>query len=194
MRSVKYADGLDVVGWSTEHEMTKWHLKQARADGENFRYSMFDFARGYSIADDNDDADSKAQFRALWLTYREAFEGERQLFTRHKHFKIKELQLSDNELAEQELEEPIIKTVAHIDFEHWQVIVFMNARGTVLEQARRKGAEGVASALSAIVQGYLDFFPDNPCNFHIDKSDQTDERIDEMKVFLFVQSLLWRYD
>lgn len=193
VRSVKNADGIEVVGWSTEHEMTKWHLKQARSDGQNFRYSMFDFVRGYSIADDNDDSESKAQFRALWLTYRKAFKGERQLFTRHKHFKISELELSDEELAEQDLEEPTIKTIASIDFDHWLVVVFMHARGTVLEQARRKGADGVKSVLSTLVQSYLDFFPDNPCKFPID-NEPIDEREEEMKAFLFVQSLLWHYD
>ncbi len=194
VRSVKNADGVDVVGWSTEHEMTKWHLKQARADGENFRYSMFDFVRGYSIADDNNDIDSKAQFRALWLTYRAAFKGKRQLWTRHKHFKISELELSDEDLAEQDLEEPIKKTLITIDFDHWLVVVFMHARGTVLEQARRKGADGVKSVLSTLVQSYLDFFPDNPCDFPIDDPNPVDYRVEELKVILWSVSLLWHYD
>lgn len=193
VRSVKNADGVDFLGWSTEHEMTKWHLKQARADGENFRYSMFDFVRGYSIADDNDDSESKAQFRALWLTYRKAFKGKRQLWTRHKHFKISELDLSDEDLAEQELEEPTVKTIASIDFDHWLVVVFMNARGTVLEQARRKGSDGVALALASIVEGYLAFFPDNPCKFPID-NEPIDEREEELKIILWAVSMFWQND
>lgn len=165
VRSVTNSEGRVVTGWSTEHEMTKWHLKQARSDGENFRYSMFDFVRGYSIADDNVDEESKAQFRALWLTYRAAFKGQRQLWTRHKHFKISELELSDAELGEQELEEPEKKTVASIDFNQWLVVVFMHSRGMLLEKARKKGSDGVADGLAFINEAYFSFFPDNPCGF-----------------------------
>jgi hypothetical protein len=165
VRSVTNAEGREVAGWQTEHEMTKWHLKQARSDGENFRYSMFDFVRGYSIADDNDDKESKAQFRRLWLEYRKAFKGQRQLWTRHKHFKISELEMSDAELGEQELQEPEKKIVASIDFNQWLVVVFMGARGALLEKARKKGAEGVAEGLDFINQGYFSFFPDDPCGF-----------------------------
>lgn len=165
VRSVTDAEGRVVTGWSTEHEMTKWHLKQARSDGENFRYSMFDFVRGYSIADDNGDEESKAQFRRLWLEYRKAFKGERQLWTRHKHFKISELQLSDEELAEQELEEPEKKTVASIEFNQWLVVVFMHARGMILQKARKKGSEGVTEGLSFVNDAYFSFFPDDPCGF-----------------------------
>jgi hypothetical protein len=165
IRSVKNVEGREVMGWQTEHEMTKWHLKQARSDGENFRYSPFDFVRGYSIADDNKDEDSKTQFRALWLTYRKAFKGQRQLWTRHKHFKISELELSDEELGSQELEEPVQKVVVEIDFNQWLVIVFMHARGVLLEKARHKGVEGVNAILDTINENYCAFFPDNPCGF-----------------------------
>jgi hypothetical protein len=165
IRSVENVEGREIMGWQTEHEMTKWHLKQARSDGENFRYSPFDFVRGYSIADDNKDEDSKAQFRALWLTYRAAFKGQRQLWTRHKHFKISELELSDEELGSQELEEPVQKVVVKIDFSQWLVVVFMHARGVLLEKARRKGVEGVNAVLDTINENYCAFFPDNPCGF-----------------------------
>jgi hypothetical protein len=165
VRSVENSEGREVMGWQTEHEMTKWHLKQARSDGENFRYSPFDFVRGYSIADDNKDEDSKAQFRALWLTYRKAFKGQRQLCTRHKHFKISELELSDEELGSQELEEPVKKVVAEIDFNQWLVLVFMHARGVLLEKARRNGIDGVNAVLNMVNENYFAFFPDNPCGF-----------------------------
>lgn len=168
VRSVTNAQGREIIGWSTEHEMTKWHLKQARADGENFRYSMMDFIRGYSISDDNNDTESKAQFRALWLNYRIAFKGERQLWTRHKHFKIAELTLSDEELANQELEEPEKKTVLSIEFNQWLVIVFMHARGTLLERIRKRGSDSVADYFQLLNKSYGDFFPDDPCGFFLD--------------------------
>ncbi len=165
IRSVENAQGREVMGWQTEHEMTKWHLKKARSDGENFRYSPFDFVRGYSIADDNKDDDSKAKFRALWLAYRKAFKGQRQLFTRHKHFKISELELSDEDLGSQELEEPVKKVVAEIDFRQWLVLVMMNARGILLEKARRHGIDGVNTVLETVNENYFAFFPDDPCDF-----------------------------
>lgn len=173
VRSVTNAEGREFSGWQTEHEMTKWHLKQARSDGENFRYSMFDFVRGYSIADDNSDDESKAQFRRLWLEYRKAFKGQRQLWTKHKHFKISELELSDAELGEQDLEEPEKKIIASISFNQWLVVVFMGSRGVLLEKARKKGSQGVSDALEFINQAYFGFFPDNPCGFDVEFSAST---------------------
>jgi hypothetical protein len=180
VKSVKNAEGVDVSGWSVAHEMTKWHLKQARSDSKNYRYSMFDFVRGYAIADANGDEESKKQFRTLWLLYREAFKGQRQLWTTHKHFKISELELSDDELGEKELEEPVQTVVASIDFKHWLVVVFMGARGVLLEKAKKKGAEGVASALEVIVASYREFFPDNPCQLPSDDDDIDDREIEMM--------------
>lgn len=171
VRSVIDSEGKQVSGWQTEHEMTKWHLKKARSDGENFRYSMLDLVRGYSIADDNGDEESKAQFRRLWLEYRKAFFRQPQLCTRHKHFKIKELELSDAELGSQELEEPEQrKILASIDFKQWLVVVFMNARGILLEKARKSGQQGVVEAITFINDGYCSFFPDDPCGFRKSKT------------------------
>jgi hypothetical protein len=195
VRAVKNADGREIMGWSVEHEMTKWHLKQARSDSKNYRYSMFDFVRGYAIADANGDEDSKKQFRILWLMYRVAFKGKRQLWTRHKHFKISELELSDAELGEQELEEPTQTVVASIDFKHWLVVVFMGARGVLLEKAKKKGAEGVAAGLEIIVASYREFFPDNPCQLPFDDvNDRDSEMINEIYLMTVSTRIALAYD
>jgi len=149
------------TGWGIEHEMTKWHLKQGQGDGFNFRYSMFDLLRGYSITAANGDEESRKKFRALWLSYREAFKGQPQLYTRHKHFKIKELEMSEKELAEEEPEEET-KIIYSIPFEIWLMVVFMGARGILLEKARTKGRDGVIDFLQGLGLLYEDFFPDNP--------------------------------
>ena len=145
-------------GWGIEHEMTKWHLKQGQGQGLNFRYSMFDLLRGYSIASANGDDESRKKFRALWLAYRDAFKGQRQLWTRHKHFKIKELELNEKELAELEPSEPA-KIIFSIPFDVWLMVVYMGARGSVLEIARRSGADGVVKTLDFIRSGY-DLLPE----------------------------------
>jgi len=154
VRSVKNAEGREITGWSIEHEMTKWHLKKAKSDGENYRYSMFDFIRGYAAADANGDEESRKKFRALWLTYREAFKGARQLVTQHKHFKISELELADDELGEQAPEEVGAKVVFSIPFDVWLMVVYMGARGSVLESARIGGAVRVQQTLDFIRFGY----------------------------------------
>ena len=154
VRSVKNSQGRTITGWQTEHEMTKWHLKKAQQDGENYRYSMFDFIRGYSIAKTNGDQETAARFRALWLSYRKAFKGSTQLFTRHKHFKISELESTDEELSNQQPEDNQAKVVYQIPFEIWLLVVYMGARGSVLESARMGGAEKVEKTLAVIRNGY----------------------------------------
>lgn len=160
VRSVKNSQGHEVTGWTIEHEMTKWHLKKAKSDGENYRYSMFDFIRGYAAADAVGDEESRKKFRSLWLTYREAFKGSRQLVTRHKHFKIGELDLDDEELGEQAPEEVGAKVVCSIPFDVWLMVVYMGGRGSVLESARIGGADKVEKTLALIRQGY-DSLPEN---------------------------------
>lgn len=154
VRSVTNAQGRAITGWQTEHEMTKWHLKKAQQDGENYRYSMLDFPRGYYIAKANGDDETAARFRALWLSYRKAMKGSSQLFTRHKHFKIKELELSEQELGEQQPEDNQAKVVYQIPFEIWLMVVYMGARGSVLESARLGGHDKVDKTLKLIRQGY----------------------------------------
>ncbi|MDD5754697.1 MAG: hypothetical protein PHN45_08110, partial [Methylococcales bacterium] len=149
------------TGWGIEHEMTKWHLKSGQGEGLNFRYSMFDLLRGYYITSANGDDESRKKFRALWLSYREAFKGQPQLYTRHKHFKIKELEMSEKELAETKPEEQT-KVIYSIPFEIWLMVVFMGARGILLENARTKGRDGVIDFLGNLGRLYEDFFPDNP--------------------------------
>lgn len=154
VRSVTNAEGRTITGWQTEHEMTKWHLKKAQQDGENYRYSMIDFLRGYSIAKTNGDQETAARFRALWLSYRKAFKGSSQLFTRHKHFKISELESTDEELGNQKPEDNQAKVIYQIPFEIWLLVVYMGARGSVLESARIGGAEKVEKTLKHIRFGY----------------------------------------
>lgn len=154
VRSVTNAQGHTVTGWQTEHEMTKWHLKKAKQEGENYRYSMFDFIRGYSIAKTNGDQETAARFRALWLSYRTAFKGARQLVTKHKHFKISELESTDEELGNQQPEDNQAKVVYQIPFEIWLLVVYMGARGSVLESARIGGAVKVEKTLAHIRFGY----------------------------------------
>ncbi len=154
VRSVTNAQGRTITGWQTEHEMTKWHLKKAKQDGENYRYSMFDFIRGYSIAKTNGDQETAARFRALWLSYRTAFKGARQLVTKHKHFKISELESTDEELGNQQPEDNQAKVIYQIPFEIWLLVVYMGARGSVLESARIGGAEKVEKTLKLIREGY----------------------------------------
>lgn len=153
-KNVRGVKGRDVSGWTTEHEMTKWHLKQAQQDGENFRYSMFDFPRGYAIATANGDEETRKKFRALWLNYRTAFKRKSQLYTRHKYLKIAELELSDEELGAEAPEEKETKVVYSIPFELWLMVVYMGARGTLLEMARRSGVDGIEKALSLVREGY----------------------------------------
>lgn len=154
VRSVTNAQGRTITGWQTEHEMTKWHLKKAKQDGENYRYSMFDFIRGYYIAKANGDHETAARFRALWLSYRTAFKGARQLVTKHDHFKISELESTDEELGNQQPEDNQAKVIYQIPFEIWLLVVYMGARGSVLESARIGGAEKVEKTLKIIRQGY----------------------------------------
>lgn len=141
-------------GWGVEHEMTKWHLKKGQSEGLNFRYSMMDLLRGYAIAEITGDEESRKMFRALWLSYRTAFKGERQLWTRHKHFKIKDLECSDQELAEDLPDEPVTKVVYSIPFEIWLMVVYMGGRGSILESACRNGVAGIEKALALIRMGY----------------------------------------
>jgi hypothetical protein len=154
VRSVTNSQGRTITGWQTEHEMTKWHLKKAKQDGENYRYSMFDFIRGYSIAKTNGDQETAARFRALWLSYRKAFKGARQLVTKHKHFKISELDLSDEDLGEQLPNDNESKVIYQIPFEIWLLVVYMGARGSVLESARFGGSEHIEKSLKIIRDGY----------------------------------------
>ncbi|MDD5754317.1 MAG: hypothetical protein PHN45_06160, partial [Methylococcales bacterium] len=152
----------DKSGWGVEHEMTKWHLKKGQGEGLNFRYSMIDLLRGYKIAEIMGDEESRKMFRALWLSYRAAFKSERQLWTRHKYFKIKELECSDKELAEDSPDQPVSKVVYSIPFQIWLIVVYMGARGTILENARQKGLKGITDSLAFVCDNYHKRFPDDP--------------------------------
>jgi hypothetical protein len=140
--------------WCVEYEMTKWHIKRGRKNHVEYRYSMFDLLRGYSIASQNNDEESRKIFYSLWLKYREGFKGMRQLFTKHDYFKISELELSDEELGESTPEDNEAKLIVSIPFDIWQLIVMMKARGTVLAMVQKNGLQGYEKIIELLKLGY----------------------------------------
>ena len=140
--------------WGVEHEMTKWHLKKGKETNGEYSYTMFDFLRGYELASILGDDESRTGFYSLWLKYRIALKGKRQLFTKHKHFKIQELELSDDELGEAKPEDNVAKPVLSISFDIWQLIVLMKARGSVLRAIKIHGEAGFNRAIELLKIGY----------------------------------------
>ena len=112
------------------------------------------FLRGYELASILGDDESRTAFYSLWLKYRTALKNKRQLFTKHKHFKIEELEQSDNELGEAKPEDNVAKPVLSIPFDIWQLIVLMKARGTVLKTIKRDGVEGFDRLIELLKIGY----------------------------------------
>lgn len=155
--------------WGVEHELTKWHLKKGSQKNGAYSYTMFDFLRGYELSSMLEDEESRKGFYSLWLKYRQAFKGSRQLFIKHKHFKIKELELDDDELGELKPEDNQAQLVASIKFDIWQLIVMMKARGTVLKMVRKDGIEGLNNVIELLKTGY-EALPDDKkiLHFHFD--------------------------
>lgn len=127
VRSVD-VDGKPVTHhWGEEAEMTKWHIKK----GGNYHYSMFDFLRGFAISELQGDKQNQGIFKELWLTYRQGFKGRRQLYTKHKDFKISELEASDEAVADLETTEE--KSIAlSVTFDQWVSVLRCNARASLL--------------------------------------------------------------
>ena len=155
--------------WGVEHEMTKWHLKKGKETNGEYSYTMFDFLRGYELASILGDDESRTAFYSLWLKYRAALKNKRQLFTKHKHFKIEELEQSDDELGEAKPEDNVAKPVLSIPFDIWQLIVLMKARGTVLKEIRIKGVEHFDSIVEWLKIGY-EALPEDKKILHFDDS------------------------
>lgn len=119
--------------WGIESELTKWHVKS----GGEWRYSMLDFLRGYALSDLQGNIENRDIFKNLWLTYRRGFKGRRQLYTYHKDFKIKELELSDAELSDLENTEDK-QVVLSMTFHQWVTVLRCNARSALLRVISKK--------------------------------------------------------
>jgi len=113
--------------WGVESELTKWHIKS----GGDWRYSMFDFLRGFALSDLQGNIENRDIFKNLWLTYRRGFKGKRQLYTHHKDFKIDELELSDHEVSDLESKEEKM-IVLSMTFQQWVTVLRCNARAALL--------------------------------------------------------------
>lgn len=155
--------------WGVEHEMTKWHLKKGKETNGEYSYTMFDFLRGYELASILGDDESRTAFYSLWLKYRAALKGKIQLFTKHKHFRIEELEQSDDELGEAKPEDNVAKPVLSIPFDIWQLIVLMKARGTVLKMIKQDGVEGFDRLIELLKIGY-EALPEDKKILHFDDS------------------------
>jgi len=155
--------------WGVEHEMTKWHLKKGKETNGEYHYTMFDFLRGYELSSILGDDESRTAFYSLWLKYRASLKGKRQLFIKHKHFKIEDLELSDDELGEAKPEDNVAKPVLSIPFDIWQLIVLMKARGTVLKEIRLRGVEHFDTVVEWLKIGY-EALPEDKKILHFDDS------------------------
>jgi len=141
--------------WGIEAELTKWHIKS----GGSYRYSMFDFLRGYALSDLQGDTENRDIFKNLWLTYRRGFKGRRQLYITHKDFKIAELELSDEAVADLETNEE--KTVVlSMTFEQWLTVLRCNARAALL-RAISKGQN--IDDFFGLLESMLDISVKNTC-------------------------------
>lgn len=144
-RDFRSAEGVTSSRWSTEHEMTKWHIKS----GGKFAYSMFDFLRGFVICDLTADISGRETFRQLWLTYRFGFRGRRQLFVKHDDFKIAELELSDSEVSDMDAKDDK-ELLASIDFDDWVTVLRCNARAALLRVADKTNGAGVTDFIDTL--------------------------------------------
>lgn len=149
--------------------MTKWHLKKGKETNGEYHYTMFDFLRGYELSSILGDDESRTAFYSLWLKYRTALKGKIQLFTKHKHFKIEQLELSDDELGEAKPEDNVAKPVLSIPFDIWQLIVLMKARGTVLKAIKKDGVAGFDNVIELLKIGY-EALPEDKKILHFDDS------------------------
>lgn len=128
-----------VSKWGLENEITKGHIKKAKAGGRG----PFDLLRSYS------DGDKHAG--ALFVQYATHFKGKRQLVWSHglkAKFAIDDL--TDLEIAEREEERAI--NGMEISRDDWKIILSFDVRAEILEAYENQGPFEVAHCL-AILRG-----------------------------------------
>lgn len=123
--------------WGLECEMTKGHIKQAKAGGE----TPFDLLRAV-LADKGD-----KQAAALFAEFGRVFKGKRQLsWSRglRARFDLAE-EKTDDELAREQSEDAELLGLISVD--EWRDVLRVQARGVVLELAAAGGWSAVARFL-----------------------------------------------
>ena len=125
-----------VSKWGLDHEMTKGHIKKAKAGGE----TPFDLLRAV-LADPKD-----RQAAALFSEFAQVFKGKRQLsWSRGLRAMFNLVEKTDEELAEERSEEA--QLLGMISVEQWRDVLKVNARAMVLEIAASRGWHAVSKFL-----------------------------------------------
>jgi len=128
-----------VSKWGLENEITKGHIKKAKAGGRG----PFDLLRSYT--------DGDKQAGALFVQYATHFKGKRQLVWSHglkAKFAIEEA--SDLELAEREEERATVGM--EISRDDWKIIISYDVRAEILEAYENLGPFEAAHCI-AILRG-----------------------------------------
>jgi len=128
-----------VAKWGLEDEMTKGHIKKAKAGGE----TPFDLLRA-ALADKQD-----KQAMALFKEFAECFKGKRQL-TWSKGLKARFYldEKTDDELANDKEDRAVLLGLLSVD--QWRDVLKVDARSTVLELAAHSGWDAVQNFLYII--------------------------------------------
>lgn len=127
LRDGSYAEKY-ISKWGLESEMTKGHIKKAKAGGE----TPFDLLRAV-LADKGD-----KQAAALFAEFGRVFKGKRQLSWSRGLKAMFDLEdKTDEELAEEHSEEA--QLLGLISVAQWRDVLKVNARATVLELAAHSG-------------------------------------------------------
>jgi hypothetical protein len=127
--------------WGLDAEMTKGHIKRAGSKGE----TPFDFLRACLAGDD-------PQARILFREFSAAFKGKRQLvWSRGLRDRLGlSVVAADAELAaEQEADALLLASLCR---EEWALVLRFDARGELLELARRGSAEPVRRLLMTLAK------------------------------------------
>lgn len=128
-----------VTKWGLEDEMTKGHIKKAKAGGE----TPFDLLRA-ALADKQD-----KQAMALFKEFAECFKGKRQLSWSNglkARFYLDEK--TDDELANEKEDRAVLLGLLSVD--QWRDVLKVDARSTVLELAAHSGWDAVQTFLYVI--------------------------------------------
>lgn len=122
--------------WGLECEMTKGHIKQAKAGGE----TPFDLLRAV-LADKGD-----RQAAALFSEFGRVFKGKRQLsWSRGLRARFDLVEKTDEEIAQEHTEGAELLGLISVD--EWRDVLRVQARGVVLELAAAGGWSAVARFL-----------------------------------------------